>query len=106
MVTDRFDITADHVVTELDGRDVPVFRFDTAEFPRRLSVSARLDTDHSGTLRTPSRSVTLGEIGAVYYRCPSIYQIEPELSKPDATWTVKEARFGFDRLGSSPPSVS
>ena len=54
VVTDRFDVTADHVVTELDGRGVPVFRFDTAEFPRRLSVSARLGADHCGSLRTPS----------------------------------------------------
>jgi hypothetical protein len=26
MVTDRCDVSADHVVTELDGRRVPVFR--------------------------------------------------------------------------------
>jgi hypothetical protein len=70
MVTDRCDVTADHVVTELDGRRVPVFRFDTAEFPRCLSVSARLDVDHSSSLRSPSRSITLAEVGAVYYRRP------------------------------------
>jgi ATP-grasp ribosomal peptide maturase len=103
VVTDRFDVTADHVVTELDGRGVPVFRFDTADFPRRLSASARLDTDHSGSLRTPSRSVTLAEVGAVYYRRPSIYQVDPELSEPDAKWAVKEARFGFGGLLSSLP---
>ena len=103
VVTDRFDVTADHVVTKLNGRGVPVFRFDTAEFPRRLAVSARLDTDHSGSLRTPSRSVTLAEVGAVSYRRPSIYQVDPELSEPDTTWAIKEARFGFGGLLSCLP---
>ncbi len=103
IVTDRFDVTTDHVVTELNGRDVPVFRFDTAEFPRHLSVSARLDTDHCGSMRTSSRSVSLAEVGAVYYRRPSIYQVDPALSEPDAKWAVKEARFGFGGLLSSLP---
>lgn len=103
VVTDMFDVTADHVVTELYDRDVPVFRFDTAEFPQFLSVSARLDADHSGSMRTPSRSVDLSEVGAVYYRRPSIYQVDPGLSESDSKWAIKEARFGFGGLLSSLP---
>jgi ATP-grasp ribosomal peptide maturase len=103
VVTDRFDVTADHVVTELYGRDVPVFRFDTAEFPQFMSVSARLDADYSGSMRTPSRSVDLADVGAVYYRRPSIYQVDPGLSESDSKWAIKEARFGIGGLLSSLP---
>ncbi len=42
VLTHRFDPTADYVVEKLNRRGVPVFRCDTSEFPRTLSVSAEL----------------------------------------------------------------
>ncbi|MPZ85241.1 MAG: ATP-grasp ribosomal peptide maturase [Actinophytocola sp.] len=103
VVTEQFDVTADHVVTELTERGTPVVRFDTAEFPRRLVATARLDQDRCGTLRIRGLVADLRDVGAVYYRRPSIYQPHPGLSQADAAWAVREARFGFGGLLSSLP---
>lgn len=104
IVTDAFDVTADLVVDELGRRGVPVFRFDTAEFPQHLVMSARLDGDGSGALRTAHREVALCEVGAVYYRKPSIYQLPHGLSEADARWALREARLGFGGLLSALPA--
>lgn len=103
IVTDSFDVTVDYVVNELDRRGVPVFRFDTAEFPQQLAVSARLDQDGAGVLRTVHREVLLADVGAVYYRKPSIYQLPYGLSEVDAQWALREARLGFGGLLSALP---
>lgn len=103
IVTDVFDVTADYVVHELDRRSVPVFRFDTAEFPQRLAMSARLDDAGDGVLRTAHREVMLADVGAVYYRKPSIYQLPPGLNDADEQWALREARFGFGGLLSALP---
>lgn len=103
IVTDAFDVTADYVVNELDRRGVPIFRFDTADFPQQLAMSARLDEDGAGMLRTVHREVKLADVGAVYYRKPSIYQLPYGLSEVDAQWALREARLGFGGLLSALP---
>lgn len=95
VVTEQFDVTADHVVLALEERKIPVFRFDTAEFPQALTLSARLDRNQSGTLRTPTREISFDEVSGVYWRRPSIYQLSPALNADDAAWTAREARFGM-----------
>lgn len=102
VVTERFDVTADHVVTELAERGCEVVRFDTAEFPGALTMSARLD-DGSGSLQVGDRTAQLCNVAAVYYRRPSIHQVHPDLEPADAAWAVREARFGFGGLLASLP---
>ncbi|MEV0843741.1 ATP-grasp ribosomal peptide maturase [Actinocatenispora sera] len=72
VLTGRLDATADLVITELDRRDVPVFRCDPADFPDRLALSATFDGagGWTGTLRTPYRSVELDRIVGAYHRRP------------------------------------
>ncbi|WP_216206483.1 ATP-grasp ribosomal peptide maturase [Amycolatopsis aidingensis] len=103
VVTEQFDVAADHVVAELNDRGTGVVRFDTSEFPQHLVMTARLDQDHSGTLCTTTRAVNIGDVGAVYYRRPSIYQPHPGLSEADAAWATREARFGFGGFLASLP---
>ncbi|MGH3929990.1 MAG: MvdC/MvdD family ATP grasp protein, partial [Pseudonocardiaceae bacterium] len=67
VLTEQFDVTADHVVTELADRGTRVVRFDTSEFPRNLVATARLDRDRSGVIRTRTHVTDLGDVGAVYY---------------------------------------
>jgi ATP-grasp ribosomal peptide maturase len=95
VVTEQFDVTADHVMLALEERKVPVFRFDAAEFPQSLTMSVRLDQNQSGILRTPTREISFDEVGAVYWRRPSIYQLSPTLNAEDAAWAAREARFGM-----------
>ncbi|MGH3854500.1 MAG: ATP-grasp ribosomal peptide maturase [Pseudonocardiaceae bacterium] len=94
-MTEQFDVTADHVVLALEERGVPVFRFDMAEFPQALTMSARLDQHESGILRISNRDVGFDEVGAVYWRRPSIYQLSAALNADDAAWATREARFGM-----------
>lgn len=72
VVTSLEDVTADLVIEELNDRAARVVRVDPADIGPDLVFGAVLGPDGwAGTLRTPSRSVTLEEVGAVYYRRPS-----------------------------------
>jgi hypothetical protein len=54
VITHWFDPTADFVVEELNRRGVAVLRFDTADFPLRLSVTGWSGTiRHAGARRLP-----------------------------------------------------
>ncbi|MBV9142344.1 MAG: ATP-grasp ribosomal peptide maturase [Pseudonocardiales bacterium] len=104
VVTEQVDVTADHVVLVLEERGVPVFRFDTAEFPQALTMSVRLDQNQSGILRTPAREVSFDDVGAVYWRRPSIYQLPSTLNADDAAWATREARFGVGGVLAAMPA--
>lgn len=104
VLTHWLDPTADHVIEELNRRRVPVFRFDTAEFPERLDVSALLGIDGwSGALRTARREVRLDEVAGIYYRRPSDFELSGDMSDPERRWARAEARLGFGGLLSSLP---
>jgi len=103
VVTEQLDVTADHVVLALEERKVPVFRFDTAEFPQSLTMSARLDRNQSGTLRAPTREISFDEVGGVYWRRPSIYQLSSALNADEVAWAAREARFGMGSVLAAMP---
>lgn len=71
VITQRFAVTADYVVEELNRREVSVFRADLADFPQRLSIAAMLDGTWTGTLRSSAREVELREVTGVWYRRPT-----------------------------------
>lgn len=95
VVTSLHDPTADVVIRELHGRDIPVVRFDSGDFPASLSVAAEI-TPHGirGRLRTPSRTADLAGIRSLYYRRPSGFAF-PHLSRRDARFAVTQARYGL-----------
>jgi ATP-grasp ribosomal peptide maturase len=98
IITHWFDPTADFVVTELNRRNVAVLRFDTADFPHRLCVTGRLDTEGwSGTLRAGERSLALNEVGGIYFRRPTAFRFGA-LPEPVAQWAHAEARAGLGGL--------
>lgn len=73
VVTQADDMTADLVITELNSRGVPVVRFDSADFPANLTVTAEIGggSGLSGMLTTQTREAGLSFIRALYYRRPS-----------------------------------
>ncbi|MBT8225493.1 MAG: ATP-grasp ribosomal peptide maturase [Dactylosporangium sp.] len=96
VLTHPFDPTADYVVAELNQRGVPVFRCDPGEFPRRLTLTARLDAaGWQGRLRLPERCVDLADIGCVYYRRPTLFDLPDDLSGEVRRWASQEARMGL-----------
>lgn len=95
IVTQPFDATADYVVAELHERGVPVFRCNPGDFPRRLTLAARLGDGWTGSLHLPEREVSLEEIGCAWYRRPTGFEFPEELSGEERRWCGAEARLGL-----------
>lgn len=95
IVTQPFDATADYVVAELHERGVPVFRCNPGDFPRRLTLAARLGDGWAGSLHLPGRKLSLADIGCGWYRRPSTFEFPEELSTEERRWCGAEARLGL-----------
>jgi hypothetical protein len=59
VLAEQLDPTADLVVHELNSRQVPVFRFDLAAFPQRVTLRAQLDEGWSGVIEGADRAIEL-----------------------------------------------
>jgi ATP-grasp ribosomal peptide maturase len=95
VVTELDDPTADMVIEELNRRQVPVVRFDPAEFPRDLVLAARFDqSGMRGELRTRSRALDLTAVRSLYYRRPQRFDFS-HLDKQDARFASAQARYGL-----------
>ncbi|MBO0802111.1 MAG: ATP-grasp ribosomal peptide maturase [Nocardiopsaceae bacterium] len=98
VVTHWFDPTADVVVGELGRRGAWVFRFDAADFPRRLRVTGTLGPDGwACALRLGSRHAELADVSGIYFRRPTSFSFGT-LPEPDAAWAREEARAGLGGL--------
>jgi ATP-grasp ribosomal peptide maturase len=95
IVTQPFDATADYVVAELHERGVPVFRCNPGDFPRRLTLAARLGEGWTGSLQLPERTLSLADIGCAWYRRPTGFEFGGELSTEERRWCQAEARLGL-----------
>lgn len=107
VLTCNDDVTADVVIAELNTRRVPVVRLDPAELGKSAELSARIGggvESWHGWLRTPSRTVDLSSIGAVYYRRPTRHTF-PGLDNRSAAFAASEARNGFGGVLESLPGA-
>jgi ATP-grasp ribosomal peptide maturase len=104
VVTQVDDMTADLVISELHSRGVPVVRFDSADFPHALTISAEIGGGHglSGDLTTPTRKAELSAVRALYYRRPSGFAF-PGLTTQDARFATLQARYGLGGVVASLP---
>ncbi|WP_327369191.1 ATP-grasp ribosomal peptide maturase [Streptomyces sp. NBC_01217] len=106
VVAEQLDASADMVVDQLNQRDVPVMRFDSADFPQKVSVTARHDpavTGWEGTLDDGHRSVRLEDVRSVYYRRPGRPVIADTVNEPYATWAQNQADAAMLNLLSALP---
>lgn len=96
VLAEELDPTADQVIGNLDELGVPVFRCDTAWFPQRLSLGARLRDDHwVGQLRTPEREAELVGLRSVWYRSPTAFRFPAGMSSVERRHAEREARLGL-----------
>lgn len=103
VVTQPDDLTADLVIAELNRRDVPVMRFDPADFPHAVTLSAWFDQHGMhGALTTGSRSTDLAGVRSLYYRRPRQFCF-PGLDDQDARFSTLQARYGFGGVLASLP---
>lgn len=95
VLTTEADTTADLVVRELNERDVPVFRFDTADHPIQVTVAAELGTRWGGGLRFADREVELSRVGSVYYRRPGEFVMPESMSPAARRFAAAQSRAGL-----------
>lgn len=89
------DLTADLVVLALAKRSAEVFRWDTADFPQRTQLTARLTKGGwRGSLVTRERVLDLEEVTSIYYRRPGAFDFPSGL-------TAAEHRFAYEQAQQS-----
>ncbi|MFI6278751.1 ATP-grasp ribosomal peptide maturase [Streptomyces sp. NPDC050988] len=93
------DLTADHVITELNGRGVPVVRLDPGS-PADVTFSAQAGSGWSwhGPLSTPTRTLGLEDARAVYYRRPTGYLPPGGLEAQERDFAAVQFRHGLAGL--------
>ncbi|MEU3616001.1 ATP-grasp ribosomal peptide maturase [Streptomyces sp. NPDC006872] len=97
VATEANDITADMVITHLNRRGVPVVRFNPADIGPDLTVTARFGSSPApvaGHVRTPSRTVGLEHVRAVYWRRP-VWPGFEHLADVDAQFAAAQVRYGL-----------
>lgn len=96
VIADETDTTADRVCAVLASRDVPMFRFDTAEFPGHLRLRAELDgTTWRGDLKRDRDRVDLDEVRSVYVRRPRPFEVPAHLTVAERWHAATECRYGM-----------
>lgn len=104
VLSEREDAEAAYVAGTLTARSVPVAWFDTASFPARASVAARLDSGGwRGEITGPDGTIELDDVAAVYYRQSQPFTFPASLTEPERRFATVEARFGFGGLFMSLP---
>ncbi|WP_406287435.1 ATP-grasp ribosomal peptide maturase [Streptomyces sp. NBC_00209] len=106
VVAERLDAAADMVVDQLNQRGVAVMRFDSADFPQHVSLTAGhrpTAAGWEGVLADGHRSVRLQDVRAVYYRRPGRPRIADSVPEPYATWAQNQADAAILNLLSALP---
>jgi ATP-grasp ribosomal peptide maturase len=103
VLTSDNDRTADRVVDELRRRRASVQRFDLADFPRCVRVSARTladggPTGWTGWIDTGELRVPWDEVTSVYYRRPTGFVFPDNVVGSDLVFATAEARRGLGGL--------
>jgi ATP-grasp ribosomal peptide maturase len=100
VLTNDNDRTADRVVAEIAQRGEAVSRFDTADFPCRVTVNAVLQDKFGwqGWIQTEHGHIRLDEVKAVYYRRPTSFAFPESFTNDDLRFASAETRRGFGGL--------
>ncbi|WP_251695656.1 ATP-grasp ribosomal peptide maturase [Streptomyces sp. Vc74B-19] len=94
VVAEQLDAAADMVVDQLNQRDVPVMRFDVAQFPQHLTLTGShmpQEPGWTGSIDDGRRTVRLEGVRAVYWRRPARPLIADSVPEPYATWAQDQA---------------
>ncbi|MGH3827587.1 MAG: MvdC/MvdD family ATP grasp protein [Pseudonocardiaceae bacterium] len=93
VLTAPVDPTADVVIQHLTASGVPFARFDAAQFPMEVSLTATLGADDEW--RVCLGGVRLAGLRSVYYRRPRRFAFDPAIPVEQLSWCEGQARYGF-----------
>jgi glutathione synthase/RimK-type ligase-like ATP-grasp enzyme len=97
------------ILPVLKKRGLPFFRFDRAEFPQKIHLAARLDSQSAawhGAFFCGHERYYLEDIQSILYRRPNLsYQFVEGLSPDELAFAKSEARKGFDGILRSLPCL-
>lgn len=91
VVSHPLDDHATAVLRELDRAGHPARLVDTGDFPARSSLSLAYATAQPSQLRTPDAGVDLADVGAVWWRRPQPYTVDPGLEPAAARFAFTES---------------
>ncbi len=103
VLTAPVDPTADVVIQHLNDAGIPLARFDAAQFPTGISLTATLD-DEQGW-HTQLGGVGLTGLRSVYYRRPRRFAFDPTVRADQLNWCDGQARYGFWGILESLPVI-
>jgi ATP-grasp ribosomal peptide maturase len=99
VLTQKVDPHADHVVTRMTGRGLPVIRFDTAEFPLHAVLNARYSgRELFASLSTADHRLALEDVRSVWYRRPTRFQFHPAMPAEERQFAHQEALMAIGGL--------
>lgn len=93
VLTAPVDPTADVVIQHLNDAGIPLARFDAAQFPAEISLTATLDGDLGW--HTELGGIGLTELRSVYYRRPRRFAFDATIAADQLNWCEGQARYGF-----------
>jgi ATP-grasp ribosomal peptide maturase len=103
VLTAPVDPTADVVIKHLNDADIPLARFDAAQFPVEISLTARLDDEHEWHAQLGGADLT--QLRSVYYRRPRRFAFDETIAPDQLNWCEGQARYGFWGVLESLPVV-
>lgn len=96
VITNRFDEHASHVIRRCNERSIPVFRLNTEDFPREMTLVVQ---DDAWELRYHDRVLTPDRIRSCWYRRPSDAVPHDEVTDTGAQMFVRdECKYVLDGL--------
>lgn len=99
VLTQQLDSHADLVIAELNRRDVPVVRFDTADFPQRSTLIAHKKSGSwEGAITFQNRLIEFDQIASIWYRRPTPFELDPTLPPSGQQFASAEARMAIGGL--------
>lgn len=105
IVTNRLDQTADYLILELKKRKAEYARFNTEDFPKKVSLNWNIkDGVIEGFLRLPKRQIKFSEIKSGWYRRPVLPNLDNTFHDTvSAQFIIEESRTALEGLWKTLP---
>ena len=93
ILTQTHDAHADYVIAELNRRRIPVFRFNTGEFPLNARMTGRMtDAEWSADIVYGGRHLRTTEITSIWYRRPDRCRVLETYTPGQRDFALRETR--------------